>query len=252
MKKFLFIILSAIFMVSCTNIKKLEQSYQLFQTGFDSLQNFQYKDLTLKEGDQLTIKAFTLATASQEQVGLFNILGGDASYLIDKDGNIKLPKIGLLKAIGKTCKQLEENITSEWSKYIKDVSVNVKLKEFSVNVLGEVASQGKKTFSTEKATVLDALAQSGGFKDESKRNNVLIVREENGSRKSYYVNLQDASFYESPAFQLQQNDMIYVSANERKFKKMKDEEFRNNMQPILQSVSVILSVLNFVILLGRR
>ncbi|MBX2931815.1 MAG: polysaccharide export protein [Chitinophagaceae bacterium] len=252
MKQFLFALFSTVLLVGCSNIKKLEKEYQLFQTGFDSLSNYSYKELTLKEGDKISIKAYTMATASQEQAGLFNVLGNNGIYIIDKNGKIELPKIGFLKVVGLTCKQLEELVTNAWSKYIKDISVNVQFQEFSVNVLGEVKSEGIKTFKTERVTILDAIAQSGGLSEDGKRSNVLVVREDNGQRKSYYMDLREANFYESPAFQLQQNDMIYVSANERKFKKMRDIEFRNNMQPLMQVVSISLSLINFFILLGRR
>ncbi|MCZ2223469.1 MAG: polysaccharide biosynthesis/export family protein [Chitinophagales bacterium] len=252
MKKIAFGLFIILFTMSCTNIKKLEQSYQLFQTGFDSLNNFSYKELTIKEEDKISIKAYTKATASQEQAALFNVLGNNGNFIVSKTGEIELPKIGFLKVAGLTCTQLQDLLVMEWSKYIKDVSVDVRLQGFSVNVLGEVPNQGTKLFNTEKATIIDAIAQSGGLSEDSKRNNIMLVREDSGKRKTYYIDLQDAKLYESPAFQLQQNDMIYVGADEKKFKKMRDREFRENIQPIVQFTSIALSLINFIMLLGRR
>jgi len=252
MKKVVFGLLSILLLASCTNLKKLEKSYQLFQTGFDSLNNYSYKELTIKEGDKISIKAFTMATANQEQVALFNTLGSNGIFLVSKQGKIELPKIGFLKVSGLTCKQLQDLISTEWEKYIKDIAVDVQILGFSVNVLGEVPSQGTKLFNTEKATIIDAIAQSGGLSEDSKRNNIMVVREDSGKRKTYYIDLQDAKLYESPAFQLQQNDMIYVGADEKKFKKMRDREFRENIQPLVQFASIALSLINFIMLLGRR
>lgn len=251
MKRVVLYIFSAVLLfTSCTNVKKLERSYQLFQTGLDSISNYSYKSLVLKPDDIVSIKAYTAATTSQEQAALFNLLGG--KYVISKDGNLELPKIGTFKTVGLTCNQLKEFLSAEWGKYVKDIIVDVQMNGFSVNVLGEVGSQGVKIFNSEKATIIDALAMSGGLNVDGKRNDILVIREENGKRQSYFIDLRDTKFYQSPAFQLQQNDLIYVGADMRKFKAMSGAEFRNNIMPITQAVSISISLINLLLLIGRR
>jgi polysaccharide export outer membrane protein len=239
-----------LFFASCTNYKKLEKQYQLFQTGLDSLSNYNYKSLTIKPNDILSIKAYTTATSNQEQVALLNILGN--KYKVKNDGTVELPKVGVLKVEGLTSKKLKDVLIFEWNKYVKDILVDVQLDGISVNVLGEVGSQGTRTFQTEKVTILDAIAMSGGLNLDAKRNDIMVIREDSGRRQHYLLDLRDANFYQSPGFQLQQNDLVYVGSSIKKFKNLSGAEFRNNIMPLTQTVSIVISLLNFFILLSRN
>lgn len=253
MKPIFYLLLVVLFLTSCGNIKQIEQSYQLFQTGFDSLPNFEYKALKLKEGDNITIQVYTVATTNQEQVAIFNLQGGtgkSGGYTLNNQGEIFLPKIGKLKVVGMTCNELKEVLVSDWSKYIKDIVVDVQLGGFSINILGEVESPGTKKFTSERANIIDAISQSGGLSDEGQRDNIMLVREDNGKRTTYRLDIRDAKIYQSPAFQLQQNDMIYVGANNRKFQTIKNNIFQQNVVPITTISNLAFIVVNFILVLA--
>ncbi|MCC6635725.1 MAG: polysaccharide biosynthesis/export family protein [Chitinophagaceae bacterium] len=251
MKKIvLFGFIIGLFFTSCTNYKKLEKQYQLFQTGLDSMSKYSYKSLTLKPYDVIIIKTYTTATSNQDQTSLFNILGN--KFTINQNGTIDLPKIGILKVEGLTCKQLKTVLINEWSTYVKDILVDVQFAGLTVNVLGEVASQGTKKFEKEEVTIIDVLAASGGLNLDAKRNDILVIREDSGRRQHYLLDLRDANFYTSPAYQLQQNDLVYVGASTKKFKNLSGAEFRNNIMPLTQTISIVISFLNFFLLLSNK
>lgn len=253
MKPIFYLLFIVLFLTSCGNIKQIEQSYQLFQTGFDSLPNFEYKALKLKEGDNISIQVYTVATTNQEQVAIFNLQGGtgkSGGYTLNNQGEIFLPKIGKLKVVGMTCNELKEVLVSDWSKYIKDIVVDVQLGGFSINILGEVKAPGTKNFKSERANIIDAISLSGGLADEGKRDDIMLVREDSGRRITYRLDIRDAKVYQSPAFQLQQNDMIYVGANNRKFQTIKNNIFQQNVVPITTISNLAFIVVNFILILA--
>lgn len=237
-------------LASCTNVNKLRQSYELFQTGFDTIgKAFQFKDLTLKAGDKITVSIGTFATANQEQIAVYKVGSKDDTYNVNNQGEINFPRLGPLKVVGLTCLQVRDTLKTEWSKYIKDIFVDVRLNEFTVNVFGQVSGMGAKVFKTERATILDAIAVSGGLATDGKRNNVMVIREDSGKRVNYFIDLRDAKMYESPAFQLQQNDIVYVNGEDRFFNSMNGKNIRETIQPIAQTAGFALSIINTILVL---
>lgn len=236
---------------SCKSVKEIRQSYELFQTGFDSTSAFQFKELKLKVGDQINISVYSTASSDQTQIALFNVPSRSGNYILNNQGTIELPKMGTVKVEGLTCTQLRDTIKQEWSRYIKDIVVDVQLSGFTVNVMGEIG-QGPRKMTSERATILDVISMSGGLSDNAKRQ-VLVIREDSGRRKTYTLDLRDAKIYESPAFQMQQNDVVYVNAEDRFFQSVRARNMRENIMPISQSVGLFFSVFNFIaILLALR
>lgn len=253
MKKILSYLLIVTLFTSCLHVKEIEKSYQLFQTGFDSLPNFEYKPLRLKEGDNISVQVYTLASTNQEQVTVFNLPGGSgksSNYILNNQGEIFLPKIGKLKVLGMTCGELKDKLTSEWSRYIKEIAVDVQFGGFMVNVLGEVKAPGSKSFKSEKATIIDAISVSGGLADEGKREDIMLVREDSGRRTTYRLDIRDAKIYQSPAFQLQQNDMIYIGANTRKYQALRSGSFQQTLGPITIMANLGFAIVNMVLVIA--
>lgn len=235
---------------SCTNVNKLRKSFELFQTGFDTTTKaFQFKDLTLKVGDNIVVSIGTFATANQEQIAVYKVGSKDDTYTVNNQGEINFPRIGALKVVGLTCLQVRDTLKAEWSKYIKDIFVDVRLNGFTVNVFGQVASAGSKVFKTERATILDAIAVSNGLAQDGKRDNVMVIREDSGKRVNYFIDLRDAKMYESPAFQLQQNDVVYVNSDDRFFNSINGRKITSTVLPITQTAGFALSVVNTILVL---
>ncbi len=219
---------------------------QLFQKGLDSIGTYQYKETTIKPGDNLIVKVYTQATNNQEQATVLNMGGlgkSEGTYQVNLQGQIDLPKIGLQKVEGLNTKQVKALLISKWSPYVKDIGVNVQLEEITVNMIGEFKSPGVKKFKKEQVTLMDAFSEANGLTDDGLRNDVLVIREENGERKVYKVDFRDAKLYNSPIYQLQQNDLIVAGINDFKFQQRASQSFTQKFGPLL----TILGLFNFVI-----
>lgn len=136
------------------------------------------------------------------------------AFHVDAEGNIDFPLLGRIYVMGKTRKQVAEDIQAALHEgYIKDAVVNVELLSFHVVVImgneGQVLNIGK-----DRCTIVEAVSMAGGFKTGTLRENVLVVREENGELWTYRVNFTELSaLLNSPVYYLQQNDIIYVETN---------------------------------------
>ena len=111
-------------------------------------------------------------------------------------------------------------------------------------MLGEVKVPGTKSFSADRITILDALSAAGDLSDRGRRDNITVIREEGGQKKSYKINLLNTDFINSPVFQLQQNDVVYVNAN---IIKLKETNFDPQVQRDLQIGLSVASGLSFLI-----
>ncbi len=142
------------------------------------------------------------------------------SYLVDNEGNIEFPKVGVVHLGGLTKSQAEKMIYDKIKPYMSDSEnpiVNVRMSNYKISVLGEVTRPGMYTVSNEKITILEALAQAGDLTIYGVRNNVKLIREDSTGKKSIHVlNLNDASLINSPYYYLQQNDIVYVEPNKVK------------------------------------
>lgn len=132
-------------------------------------------------------------------------------YLVDKNGNINFPVLGMLHVEGMTLPELREWISKLIIKgdYIKDPIVNAEFVNFQFTVLGEIQS-GNYTVNSGSVNIFEALAMARDLSDNAQRKDVWVIRTEGGTRRVYSLDLTSKSCYESPAFYLQQNDMVYV------------------------------------------
>jgi polysaccharide export outer membrane protein len=253
--------------------KKLNSAFNYFQKGLDSAQEMKFVPLNIKPSDLLNIQ-ISSNTLNQEQVTLFNAanyggsmganggmmnqqqFGGASTigFLVDETGFIKYPMLGKIKAAGLTRDELAKNLEIELAKkeYVKDPNIQVRFLQLKVNVLGEVKSPGTKSFSADRITILDALSAAGDLTDRGRRDNVTIIREESGQKKSYKINLLNTDFINSPVFQLQQNDVVYVNANYIKLKETNfDPQFQRDLQIGLSVASGLSFLINLFLLFKK-
>ena len=185
---------------------------------------------------------------------LFNIPNGgsgnsssqgsqQSGYLVNMDGSLEVPLVGKVQAAGLTRTQLTDVLLQKIAPYVKDPGLIVRYAQFRVNVLGEVKSPGTQIFQTDRITVIDALSSAGDLTDAGKREDVLVIREEQGQRKYYKIDLRSGASFQSPVYQLQQNDIVYVGANANKLKTL------NSNPNVQRDISLGLSIASFVALL---
>ncbi|UFK97116.1 polysaccharide biosynthesis/export family protein [Kaistella faecalis] len=194
---------------------------------------------TIQKGDQLAIfitakdmtvvkpfnQNYSSAEASQYSTPSTNapaaqILDKSTApiYQVDSNGEIDFPVLGKLSATGKTLVDFKDEIRDRVAVFVKNPSVSLKITNYKITVLGEVNNPGQYTVPDGQANVLNALGLAGDLTMYGKRNDILLVRNEEGRILKERINLMDANFINSPFYELKQNDVIYVSANETKEK----------------------------------
>lgn len=168
------------------------------------------------------------------------------TYLVDKSGDILFPILGKIHVGGLTTMQLAEYLTKRISETVENPMVRVELVNFKVQVAGEVKEPQTLDVRTERFTVLDALAAAGDMTVQGRRDNVLLIRQEDGEVTYHRIDLNNAKSWESPYFYLQQNDVIYVEPGElRKNEQSYNEKRSFNLtltSIIVSSCSVIASL----------
>lgn len=142
------------------------------------------------------------------------------NYLVDNNGQIEFPVVGVVKVGGLTKSECEQMILNKIKPYLNENErpvVTVRMTNYKISVLGEVAKPGMFTVSNEKINILEALAQAGDLTIYGVRDKVKLIREdENGKKQIYTLNLNDANLVNSPYYYLQQNDIVYVEPNKVK------------------------------------
>lgn len=171
------------------------------------------QDAKLIPGDEVSILVSTSDPVVSQP---FNAQGN--TFLLDNEGNINYPVLGKLSMNGLTSREAENLITERLKTYVKErPTVVVRMSGFKVSVLGEVAAPGVYPVVNEQINVLEALAMAGDLTIYGVRDNVKLIREAQDGRKQFVtLNLNDTDLLVSPYYQLQQNDILYVTPNKAK------------------------------------
>jgi polysaccharide export outer membrane protein len=104
-----------------------------------------------------------------------------------------------------------------YPRYMKEEPIiNIRFANFKVSVLGEVIKPGICTIDNEQVSILEAIALAGDLTIYGRRDNILLIRENNGKRVTVRIDLRDKRLIESPYYYLQQNDILYVQPNNPK------------------------------------
>lgn len=242
------LLLSAVALSACNSQKKI--AYMQDLSGANRLAEI--PELTVKPQDILSIVVsskepelalpFNLPIisyhgAGESYIGTQQLLG----YTVNKDGNIDFPVLGILNVEGQTKNQLEQLIKEKIISggYIKAPVVTVQITNLRITVNGEVARPGTYEIKSDHITIFEALSMAGDLTIHGKRDNVKVVREKNGKRTTYQVDLRSAGIFDSPAYYLQQNDIIYVTPS-----KYRSNQSNNAGQ--MQQISLWVSIASFL------
>lgn len=183
-----------------------------------------------------------IASSSAQQ----RILG----YVVDNDGCIDFPVLGRLQVAGLTRWELADMIKKRLIKdgLLTEAVVTVEFMNFKVSVLGEVTSPGTYTIEGDKVTILQALSLARDLTIYGQRENVSVIRELDGERIIYQVNLCDVDLFKSPAYYLQQNDVIYVEPSIEKARQSTIDDKKLRMTTIaISSSSLLVSVASLIV-----
>ncbi len=135
------------------------------------------------------------------------------TYAIDVNGEIDFPKVGKIKLSGKTRTQAMDVLRQEVGKFIVDPGISMVVRNFRVTVLGEVSRPGTFTIENDRLTIMEALGLAGDMTIYGERKNVLVIREQDGKKEEFRLDLRKRESMNSPAYYLTQNDVVYVEPN---------------------------------------
>ena len=167
------------------------------------------RDMFVNPDGSVTISSNNSSNTSKEAMTNY--------YLVSNAGTIDFPIIGSIDVAGKTKSEVAQIIRSDiYPKYVKvEPTVEVRLMNFRVTVLGAVKNPGQFSVSNERVNLLEAIAMAGDLDIRGERENILLYRTNaDGTREVHRLNLNDRNTLLSPYFNLYQNDIIYVQPNE--------------------------------------
>lgn len=170
-----------------------------------------------------------------------------STYSVMETGHIIIPNIGKIMVAGMTPEELSEMLTRKIEETVKDPIVVVTLKNFKITVLGEVNKPGTKLIEGQRCSIFDAIGAAEDITLLGRRDNVILMREENGLVRNIRIDLTDTDIIKSPYYYLQQNDVIIVDATDIQ----KENSTYNTMNSFrLQMTSTIVSVVSVIASLG--
>ena len=253
MKHLIYSLLLCLALVSCSTVKENNLAYfkNLPATTTGALPSAPVVAFTLQPADELTV---TVSSLVPEATAMFNAPQANAAqrgelattatprlatHVVDSQGCITLPVIGRLHVAGLTTAQVEQAIRERVAEQVRDPYVQVQCVGYYVDVMGEVRQPRRVNVTRERYTVLDALADCGDLTEWGQRDAVTVIRRApDGGSTFYRLNLADTQLMTSPAFFLQQNDVVYVEPNKIK---IDNSKYNQNNAFKLSVISTIVS-----------
>lgn len=210
---------------------------------------------TVLKIQQDDILAITVSSLSAEANAIFNVANnqsggtttseGVIGFTVDKSGNLYLPYLGAVTVEGLSTADARELIQKKLNdgNYLKNGVVSLRLANFKISVLGDVARPGVFPIKSERVTLIEALGMAGDLNITAKRNDVLLIRENLGKRQQIRLDLQSKDLFNSPYYYLENNDVLVVTPSEAKYASV-DSSYRN--------AGLVISVLSVLALLITR
>lgn len=245
MKKDKIVFLAGLMLVaSCTSHKQVP--YLQNSAMLDSSKTVELYEARIQPKDMLTI---IVSDEVAESTAIFNL---EQPYLVDNNGCIDFPVLGRLYVGGLTTNEVKDLIRNKLASNFQKTKtpiVNVRLADYKISVLGEVANPGIYVAADESVNVFEALAMAGDLTIYGRRDAVKLIREDiNGTKQIILINLNDANLIYSPYYQLQQNDILYVEPNKVK---AKSADVSAQTSLIVSATSALMSIINILLNIFR-
>ena len=248
---FLVVILGFIFLCSCSSRKEV-----LYFNDIDS-NNLDKNIFTPGQIQTNDILSVIVSSNSSELSAVYNLnqdqnqnSAAFPGYLVNTEGTITLPIIGKIAVRGLSLSKLEDLLVEKLKEgnHLTAPIVTVRLMNAKFTVLGEVNRPGTYTFSEQNISVLQAIGYAGDLTINGKRENVLLIREENNAKTYITIDMTSKNWFGSPNYYIKPNDVIYVNPNGPK---VKSAGYIGNLGTFINVVSVSLSLVLTVILLSK-
>lgn len=245
----------AVLLCSCGSSKNI--SY--FQDLDSYLQkevamNDSLNPVQIKTGDELAI---VVSSVEPQAVTPFNLPSGQgkmSSYIVDEQGEINFPTLGKIRLKGLSTDEAVDLLQTCLEDYVKNPIVNVQIMNFRVSVLGAVNASGPVFFTGQRMSLLDALANARDLTLYGRRDNVLLIRDNDGKKEFIRFDLTKSSeVFSSKYFYLQQNDIIYVESNNEHQKDANmSQQKQFNLTLITTAITTVISTVSLIIAVSNK
>ncbi|HEY0354692.1 MAG TPA: polysaccharide biosynthesis/export family protein, partial [Flavisolibacter sp.] len=219
-----------------------------------TIKDSMFRQTVIQKGDLLSIRVYSLASGiNPEADAPYNLpdQGGSgntntAGILVDQNGNIEYPQVGVLKAEGLTREELAASIREKLESQLNRPTVVVRFINYKITVLGEVGSPSTFTVPTERITILEALGLAGDITEFGRKDNVKVVRDNNGEIVVGTIDLTSKDMFTSPYFKLKQNDVVMVDQTGKRIQQRERQEVAQQIGIATSIITAIALILNFI------
>lgn len=243
---------------SCRTQKQVVYNYLQNVPDSTYYDSILFRQPVIQKGDLLSIRVYSLANGVDPRVdagynlpesmaGAGGATGGATStqgILVDEQGNIEYPQIGVLPAEGLTREQLAAEIKKRLEGLLNQPSVIVRFLNYRITVLGEVKSPGTFSAPTERVNIFEALGMAGDVTEYGLKNSIKVYRDVNGEKQIATLDLTSKEVFNSPFYRLQQNDIVLVEQSRRKVQEQERQELIQKIGIAASIIAAVALVLN--------
>lgn len=256
MRIFIIALVGIFFLASCGTQKSATHNYleQIKDTSFKK--SVYIAEPIIQKSDLISIQIYSSSTDPKvDQLYNLPVLGsgyGSGGYggqmqgfLVDEEGNIDYPRIGVIHVEGLTKSQLGSLIKDKLAGQLSDPTVIIRFMNFRITVLGEVGHPGVLNIPNERLSILEAVGMAGGVTDFGKIKEVKVLRENNGVRQMGTLDLTSKDIFTSQYYQLQQNDVVLVDKTPYRLRQTEQQKVIQQVAFATGIITAIALLLNF-------
>ena len=251
------LLILSVYLFSCGTQQKLPGYLEnvLDTSGKDEIK---IQDLRIQKNDLLSIQVYSLSTKPEISDAIYNLPcnstsggqgGGACGFMVDNNGNIEYPRLGTFHAEGLTKQELADQIKKRLTEPVElliNPNIIIRLLNYKVTVLGEVGKPGTISVPGERITILEAIGLSGDITLYGRKNTVKVIREINNKREIGLIDLSSKNLFESPYYNLMQNDVVMVEPSKQRLKSTDQALVQQKVSfaiSIISAISVIYSII---------
>lgn len=224
---------------SCRSYREIPYFQDLNRNTVSQEDINNYSTLTIQPNDIIGINVTSL---NPDASAVFNSNpenNPNIGYVVNQKGEVKLPLVGTVKVGGMSTEEVRVQLQRSLLTYLKEPTVNVRILNFKISVLGDVMRPNVYSVPGERITLPEALSLAGDLNVTALRE-VLLIREINGKREYVPIDLKSKTLFNSPYYYLKNNDMIYVDPHKTKLAIVENSKF-NVVLTGLSIVAIVLS-----------
>lgn len=261
MKKNILLLLVAILaLASCKTREKVVYLQDLHYN--ETVATQELTTLKLVPGDKIGVTVTSAATP--ELAARYNLTTGmnnnsttnadNLRYTLDENGNIDMPGIGRVKVGGLTRSEAAAKIQKSFrSGMLNDAVVTVSAYNQYITILGDIAKPGRYAIARDNVTIFDALGMAGDLNITGRRDAIKVIRQEGSESQTYFIDLRSKDVFNSPVYNLQQNDIIYVEPNDVKIRQSTTNgNSARSITTWLSTTSVLVSIASLLVVILKN